>query len=199
MSAVQNLSGDDLLVVTGGAGFIGSHIVLDLAEAGWRVVVSDLLRSGGKWRNIARALLYDVVRPDMLLEWLSRHGDKVAAVIHMGAVSSTTEIDVDKFVATSTPLTQTWANTTVIEGSVPEFVAQLKQQPGGDIGVHGSIALTQSLLRDGLVDELRLAIAPVLHLRGRKLFDEGVPSRLTLTRHLASPAGYLLLDLQLDG
>ena len=107
--------------------------------------------------------------------------------------------DVDKFVATSTPLTQTWANTTVIEGSVPEFVAQLKQQPGGDIGVHGSIALTQSLLRDGLVDELRLAIAPVLHLRGRKLFDEGVPSRLTLTRHLASPAGYLLLDLQLAG
>ena len=107
--------------------------------------------------------------------------------------------DVDKFVATSTPLTQTWANTTVIEGSVPEFVAQLKQQPGGDIGVHGSIALTQSLLRDGLVDELRLAIAPVLHLRGRKLFDEAVPSRLTLTRHLASPAGYLLLDLQLDG
>jgi ADP-L-glycero-D-manno-heptose 6-epimerase len=105
MSAVQNLSGDDLLVVTGGAGFIGSHIVLDLAEAGWRVVVSDLLRSGDKWRNIARALLYDVVRPDLLFEWLSRHGDKVAAVIHMGAVSSTTEIDVDKFVANNIRLT----------------------------------------------------------------------------------------------
>ena len=41
MSAVQNLSSDDLIVVTGGAGFIGSHIVRDLAEEGMRIVVAD--------------------------------------------------------------------------------------------------------------------------------------------------------------
>lgn len=103
---------------------------------------------------------------------------------------------VDKFVATSTPLTQTWANTTVIDSGLSEFVAQLKRRPGGDIGVHGSIALTQSLLREDLVDELRLAVAPVLHGRGRRLFADGPPSRLTLTRHAATPAGYLLLDFQ---
>jgi dihydrofolate reductase len=50
------------------------------------------------------------------------------------------------------------------------------------------------LLEAGLVDELRLVIAPSLHTRGRRLFDEGFPSRLTLTRHVASPEGYLLLD-----
>ena len=101
MSAVQNLSSDDLIVVTGGAGFIGSHIVRDLAEEGLRVVVADLLGSGDQWSNLVAAQLHDLVRPEMLFEWLSHHGDKVAAIIHMGAISSTTEIDVDKFVASN--------------------------------------------------------------------------------------------------
>ena len=101
---------------------------------------------------------------------------------------------VEKFVVTSTTPEQAWAKTTVIDGGLAEFVAELKERAGGDIGVHGSIALTQSLLEAGLVDELRLVIAPALQVRGRKLFDKGVPTRLTLVRHVASPAGYLLLD-----
>jgi ADP-L-glycero-D-manno-heptose 6-epimerase len=103
--AVPNFSGDDLIIVTGGAGFIGSNIVLDLARAGLRVVVCDLFRSGEKWRNIAAAWLYDIVHPNDLPEWLARHGDKVAAIVHMAAISSTTEKDVDKFVATNIRLT----------------------------------------------------------------------------------------------
>jgi dihydrofolate reductase len=67
---------------------------------------------------------------------------------------------VQKFVATSAPLGQSWANIALVEGGLPGFVTGLKQQPGGDIGVHGSIALTQSLLRESLVDELRLVVAP---------------------------------------
>jgi dihydrofolate reductase len=55
------------------------------------------------------------------------------------------------------------------------------------------------LLEEGLVDELRLVIAPALHMSGRKLFDRGLPRRLTLTRHIESPAGYLLLDFQVGG
>jgi len=99
MPTVQTLSGDDLIVVTGGAGFIGSNIVRHLAEAGLRVVISDLFRSGDKWRNIAAAQVHDLVRPDMLSGWLERHGGKVAAIVHMAAISSTTETDVDRFVA----------------------------------------------------------------------------------------------------
>jgi dihydrofolate reductase len=106
---------------------------------------------------------------------------------------------VEKFVATSTTPRQTWANTTVIDGGLPEFVTELKRQSGGDIGVHGSIALTQSLLEEGLVDELRLVIAPALQMRGRKIFDRGMSRRVTLTRHVASPSGYLLLDFQVGG
>ena len=103
---------------------------------------------------------------------------------------------VEKFVVTSTAPLQTWVNTTVINGGLPELVSDLKRRPGGDIGVHGSIALTQSLLERDLVDELRLVIAPAVHMHGRKLFDKGLPKRLTLTRDVASPSGYLLLDFR---
>jgi dihydrofolate reductase len=103
---------------------------------------------------------------------------------------------VEKFVAASTTPGQTWANTTVINGGLTDFVTKLKRQSGGDIGVHGSIALTQSLLEGGLVDELRLVIAPALCMHGRKLFDRGLSRRVTLTHHVTSPSGYLLLDFQ---
>jgi ADP-L-glycero-D-manno-heptose 6-epimerase len=106
MLAKQHFPADDeLIVVTGGAGFIGSNIVADLSAAGARVVVCDLFRSGQKWRNIAGASLYDVVRPGALFEWLERHRHDVGAVIHMGAISSTTESNVDDFVATNIRLT----------------------------------------------------------------------------------------------
>ena len=105
---------------------------------------------------------------------------------------------VDKFVVTATTPGLAWANTTVVDGGLPEFVTELKQRSGGDIGVHGSIALTQSLLEGGLVDELRLVIAPVVHMNGRKLFDGGLSRRLALIRHVVSPSGYLLLDFRLE-
>lgn len=105
MPSVRSLSGDDLIVVTGGAGFIGSHIARHLAEVGLRVVISDLFGSGEKWRSIASAQLYDLVRPDTLSAWLERHSSKVAAVVHMAAISSTTETDIDRFVANNIRLT----------------------------------------------------------------------------------------------
>jgi dihydrofolate reductase len=106
---------------------------------------------------------------------------------------------VEKFVVASTTPRQTWSNTTVIDGDLSEFVTKLKRQSGNDIGVHGSIKLIQSLFEVGLVDELRLVIAPALHMHGRKLFDKGLPTRLTLTRQVESPAGYLLLDFRVGG
>ena len=97
---------------------------------------------------------------------------------------------------TSTTPEVSWENTTVLHGGLPEFVTELKGRSGGDIGVHGSIALTQSLLEEGLADELRLVVAPALHMHGRRLFDKGLSRRLTLTRHVASSSGCLLLDFQ---
>ena len=104
---------------------------------------------------------------------------------------------VQKFVVTSTPLEHEWAGSVVVEGSLGDFVTELKQQPGEDIGIHGSISLTQSLLEAGLIDELRVVIAPAVHLHGRKLFDRGSANRLSLTRSITSPTGYLLVDYEL--
>jgi dihydrofolate reductase len=106
---------------------------------------------------------------------------------------------VQKFVVTSTPLETEWAQTAVVEGGLAEFVTELKQQHGGDIGVHGSIALTQSLLKAGLLDELRLVIAPVVQVHGRKLFDRASAGRLSLIRSVATETGYLLADYQVSG
>lgn len=101
---------------------------------------------------------------------------------------------VAKYVATSAPLEREWANTTVINGDLAEFVRDLKDRPGGDIGVHASISVAQTLLAAGVVDELRLAIAPVIVGSGRRLLD-GLPSiRLKTIRGVTSPSGYLLVD-----
>ena len=103
---------------------------------------------------------------------------------------------VEKFVVTSSPLGQTWANSTVAQSPLPEFVRSLKEMSGGDIGVLGSIQLTQSLLEAGLIDELHLVIAPAIKVQGRKLFEKGSPRRLTLTRSVTSPNGFLILDFR---
>lgn len=99
------MSGDGLILVTGGAGFIGSHIADDLAAAGWRVVIADLLRSDGKWRNIAAVPLHDLIRPEALFDWLGHNRGAVAAVVHMAAVATTTEPDIDRYVAANIRLT----------------------------------------------------------------------------------------------
>jgi dihydrofolate reductase len=101
---------------------------------------------------------------------------------------------VTKYVATGTPLDREWANATALAGGLVEFVRDLKQQPGGDIGVHASISVAQTLLANDVVDELKLVIAPRIVGGGRRLFD-GVPSiRLESIRSQISPTGHLLVD-----
>jgi dihydrofolate reductase len=104
---------------------------------------------------------------------------------------------VTKYVATSTPLDQDWPNATVLGGGLVEFVRGLKQQNGGDVGVHASISVAQALLAGDVVDELRLVIAPRIVGSGRRLLD-GLPSiPLQPLRSEISPAGYLLADYRI--
>jgi dihydrofolate reductase len=100
-----------------------------------------------------------------------------------------------KYVFTSSEPTQPWANTELVNGPAEEYVAELRQQPGGDIGIHGSIRLAQALLRADLVDELRLVVSPVLaNNGGRRLFEgDDTLRKLELLDVASSPAGTLLL------
>jgi len=101
---------------------------------------------------------------------------------------------VTKHVATSKPLDRDWANATAMKGGLVEFVRDLKQQGGGDVGVHASISVAQALLAAGVVDELKLVIAPRIAGGGRRLL-EGLPSiQLEPIRSSISPTGYLLVD-----
>ena len=101
---------------------------------------------------------------------------------------------VTKYVATSSPLDRDWAHATAIQGGLVEFVRDLKQRQGGDIGVHASISVAQALLGAGAVDELKLVIAPRTAAYGRRLLD-GLPSiQLEPVRSAVSPTGYLLVD-----
>lgn len=101
---------------------------------------------------------------------------------------------VPKYVATTTPLEREWANSHVIEGELVDFVRHLKSQPGGDIGLHGSISVAGALLAAGLLDELRLVIAPTVAGSGKRLFNELGSIQLETIRGTASPSGYLLVD-----
>jgi dihydrofolate reductase len=77
-----------------------------------------------------------------------------------------------KYVVSSTLRDPKWNNTTVLEGDVAESVAQLKRDQDGDIVVHGSPRLVQTLVEHDLVDELRLMVFPVVLGTGKRLFGE---------------------------
>ena len=85
-----------MYLVTGGAGFIGSNIVAALEERGLGpVIVCDRLRDGDKWRNLAKRELAEIIHPDDLLYFLEGDEPALKGVIHMGAISATTETDAD--------------------------------------------------------------------------------------------------------
>src|SRR5574344_1241763 len=85
-----------MIVVTGGAGFIGSNIVAGLEEKGYKdIVVVDWLGQEDKWKNIAKRELAAILPPEEMFSFLNEHQKEITALIHMGAISSTTEKDVD--------------------------------------------------------------------------------------------------------
>jgi ADP-L-glycero-D-manno-heptose 6-epimerase len=89
-----------MLLVTGGAGFIGSNVVAALNDAGRAdVAVCDVLGHDGKWRNLAKRQLADIVPPAQLQDWLN--GRRLDAVIHLGAISETTATDGDLVIETN--------------------------------------------------------------------------------------------------
>jgi dihydrofolate reductase len=93
-----------------------------------------------------------------------------------------------------------WETARLIEGDVPDAVRALKAADGGELQVHGSAGLVQTLLAEDLVDELRLVVFPVVLGHGKRLFGAGaIPRTWRLTTQSTTPSGALLLSYELAG
>lgn len=96
-----------MIVVTGGAGFIGSNLVAGLEQAGLGPIsVVDRLGTDDKWKNLRRRELDEFVAPEDVFDFLDRRKTDITYVFHMGAISATTETDADLIVDTNYRLSQ---------------------------------------------------------------------------------------------
>src|SRR5438034_8539978 len=84
--------------------------------------------------------------------------------------------DARKIVASSQKLDFTWRNSEQLDGDLVEAVTALKNEPGGNIALSGSVSVVRQLLAAGLLDELHLLVHPIAVRKGMRLFDEGEPA-----------------------
>jgi len=154
-------------------------------RGGWLVphIDDEFLRTVTDWTIRADAFLFGRrTYENFARDWpkMNDPADPVAAALN----------GLPKYVASQTLTTAGWEPSTILSGDVPARVAELKQQPGRELQIHGSARLGQAMLAAGLVDELRLVIAPVVVGTGRRLFpDGGAPAGLRLTGNDTTPGG----------
>jgi dihydrofolate reductase len=137
----------------------------DFRHAGWsfeieRGAEGDQFKLD-ETRNSEALLLGRVTYEGFARAWPSREGEFADKFNSM-----------PKYVVSSTLENPEWTNTTVLNGDVAEEVTKLKEEHDGDIVVHGSARLVQTLLEHDLVDELRLMVFPVVLGTGKRLFGE---------------------------
>jgi dihydrofolate reductase len=105
-----------------------------------------------------------------------------------------------KYVVTNTLTQATWGPATVLRGDPVETVGKLASEPGRELQIHGSARLGGALLSAGLVDTVRLVVAPTVIGAGRRLLDHPAePVGLRLVRHEATANGLLLLEYERTG
>lgn len=106
---------------------------------------------------------------------------------------------VDKYVVSTTLERVDWVNSRIIGGSVVPALGSLKDRPGKDIVITGSVTLVHSLLETGIVDVLRLFVFPVVQGHGRRLFPDDLPLGVELVETKSFKSGVVLLTYRLPG
>jgi dihydrofolate reductase len=165
------------------------------AQGGWLVPYADqdMGRFVSEWFGKAEAFLLGRRTYDIFVSYWPNQtdpNDPVASRLNL----------LPKYVISTTLEKPDWQNTTVISDNVVEAIAKLKERPGGELQVHGSGTLARTLIDNGLVDEYRLWVYPVVLGEGRRLFGDGVtPTALSLVEtrttgtgvavHVYRPAG----------
>lgn len=98
-----------------------------------------------------------------------------------------------KYVVSATRTEDIWGNATFLRGDLRKHLEQLRAEGGSDLVVHGSITLARWLLKEGLVDELRLLVYPISLGKGRRLFDDGLEAHFQLHSARATEKGVVAL------
>lgn len=176
--------------VTQGPGAPDEDTTGGFARGGWFVPYVDeaFLAQAGEWTARADAFLFGRRTYEAFAgHWPSVRdpGDAIAAALN----------GLPKYVASNHLAEAGWGPGEVLSGDVAARVAQLKALPGRELQVHGSTTLGRFLLACGLVDELRLAVAPVVVGEGRRLFPaEGEAMALQPVASATMPSGIALLS-----
>lgn len=158
-----------MILVTGGAGFIGSNLVAGLASAGLGpIAISDRLGTDGRWRNVAKRELEAVIAPTELGPWLADHARALDGIFHLGAISATTANDADAVFATNVTLSQTLWNHCSAHGTPFIYASSASVYGNGDRGF------------DDAADPEALAKLNPLNLYGwsKLMFDRWVARRV---------------------
>lgn len=158
--------------------------------AGLHVSLDGVTESPEKWTfqffndEVGQVVGSQMAQSDAILlgrrtyeEFAAYWPDKSAADDPIAAFLNNTP----KYVASTTLKSLEWKNSTLIRGDVADALAQLKEEPGKNITITGSVTLVESLLSSGLIDELRLLLFPIVVGNGRRLFEdirEQVPLKL---------------------
>src|SRR5687767_14118810 len=167
----------------------------DFTRGGWLVPYLDKLfvRRTSDWLGLADALLlgrrtYEAFARD----WPRITDPDDPFTERMNALP--------KYVVTNTLTKGDWHPTTLLHGDPIETVGKLKARPGRELQIHGSARLGKALLSAGLVDTLRLVVAPTVTGSGRRLLDHpGAPVGLRLAHHEVTTKGLLLLEYERVG
>jgi dihydrofolate reductase len=101
--------------------------------------------------------------------------------------------NVPKYVVSNSLEAATWSNTTIVSGDVPQQLQEIKDRTDGDIVITGSPTLVRSLLGEGLVDELRVLVHPIVVGNGARLFEDTTSHALELVAHETFSTGVLNL------
>lgn len=176
--------------------FVGLFVSLDgVAEAPDRFVVPYFDEAVGAEVDAGLARTDTVLLGRVLYEqwsayWPSKTADDDGYADFINPVR--------KVVVSTTLESVDWQNATLVRGDVETAVARLKAEDGGDIAINGSITLARSLLRAGLVDELRLLVFPVVVGSGRRLLDDLDRVALRLVEAKPLPTGVLSLTYAVE-
>jgi dihydrofolate reductase len=104
-----------------------------------------------------------------------------------------------KYVASQTLESADWENTTILDGDVVESVRELKAEDGGELQIHGSGGLAQTLMRHNLIDVYELLVFPVVLGEGKRLFETGIDRSLRLAGSRTADSGLAVLTYEPAG